>query len=67
MKCCNPVVKMAMLEGKEFGDPDLILLDKVTEEAANTNLKLRFEKGKVSGSILQFKCNELQNHRIFII
>ena len=38
---------MAYLEGKDCGDPDLILLDKVTEEAANANLKLRFEKGKV--------------------
>jgi hypothetical protein len=38
---------MAYLEGKEFGHADLILLDKVTEEAVSDNLKLRFSKGKV--------------------
>ncbi len=38
---------MATLEGMEFGDPDLILLGKVTEEDASNNLKLRFQKGKV--------------------
>ena len=39
---------MALLEGKEFGYVDLILLDEVSEEKVNENLKLRFEKGKVS-------------------
>ena len=38
---------MSVLEGKDFGVADLILLDKVTEEATNNNLKLRFEKRKV--------------------
>ena len=42
--------RMATMEGKEFGDTDMILLDKVTEEAANANLKLRFERGKVRES-----------------
>lgn len=38
---------MAYLEGKEFGHADLIMLDKVTEEATNDNLRLRIGKGKV--------------------
>lgn len=38
---------MAYLEGKDFGHADLIMLDKVSEEATNDNLKLRFGKGKV--------------------
>ena len=38
---------MAYSEGNEFGYADLILLDNVTEEDANDNLKLRFQKGKV--------------------
>jgi len=38
---------MNVLEGPEFGVSDLILIEQVTEEMANDNLKLRFEKGKV--------------------
>lgn len=38
---------MAYSEGNEFGYADLILLDRVTEEDTNDNLKLRFQKGKV--------------------
>ena len=53
--------KMSTLEGMGFGDPDLILLEKVTEEAANKNFKLRFEKGKVGSCDAKrfFKCQPL--------
>ena len=38
---------MALSEPAEFGHPDFILLDDITEEAFLENLKLRYEKGKV--------------------
>ena len=38
---------MALSEPAEFGHPDFILLDEITEEAFLANLKLRYEKGKV--------------------
>ena len=39
---------MALSESAEFGHPDFILLDEITEDAFLANLKLRYEKGKVS-------------------
>ncbi len=50
---------MSTLEGKGFGISDLTLLDEVTEEKANENLKLRFEKGKVS--FKRFQSNPITN------
>ena len=41
---------MNVLEGQEYGVSDLLLIEQVTEEMANDNLKLRFEKGKVCKS-----------------
>lgn len=38
---------MALSEPAEFGHPDFILLDEITEDAFLANLKLRYEKGKV--------------------
>ena len=38
---------MSLLEGKEYGVSDLILLEHMTEDMVNDNLKLRFERGKV--------------------
>ena len=38
---------MALSEPAEYGHPDFILLDEVSENAFMTNLKLRYEKGKV--------------------
>ena len=38
---------MALSEPAEFGHPDFILLDEVTEAAFMANLKLRYQKGKV--------------------
>ena len=40
-------VRMALSEPAEFGHPDFILLDEVTEAAFMANLKLRYQKGKV--------------------
>lgn len=42
---------MALSEPAEFGHPDFILLDEVTEAAFMANLKLRYEKGKVWNNI----------------
>ena len=42
---------MALSENpEEFGQPDFILLQEITEEAFLKNLKFRYEKGKVSDS-----------------
>ena len=38
---------MALSEPAEFGHPDFILLEEITEAAFMANLKLRYEKGKV--------------------
>ena len=43
---------MALSEPAEFGHPDFILLDEVSEAAFMVNLKLRYEKGKVCVYIL---------------
>ena len=42
---------MALSEPVEFGHPDFILLDEVTEDAFMANLKQRYEKGRVSTEI----------------
>ena len=42
---------MALSEPVEFGHPDFILLDEVKEDTFMANLKLRYEKGKVSTEI----------------
>ncbi len=42
---------MALSENPaEFGEPDFILLQDITEEALLKNLKHRFQKGKVRDS-----------------
>lgn len=38
---------MALSEPAEFGLPDFILVDEVSEDAFMANLKRRYEKGKV--------------------
>ena len=43
----KPQTAMALSEPAEFGHPDFILLEEITEAAFMANLKLRYEKGKV--------------------
>ena len=46
---------MALMESAaEFGQPDFILVDEITEEAFLANLKLRYEKGKVIHTMCQY-------------
>ena len=52
---------MALSEPAEFGHPDFILLDEVTEAAFMANLKLRYEKGKVW---FELTCHEYMSGQI---
>ncbi len=42
---------MALSEPAEYGQPDFILVDEISEESFLANLKLRYEKGRVRESV----------------
>lgn len=46
---------MALSEPAEYGQPDFILVDEISEEAFLANLKLRYEKGRVSRARAQVR------------
>ncbi len=47
---------MALSEPAEYGQPDFILVDEISEESFLANLKLRYEKGRVRESVCYTRC-----------
>ncbi len=54
---------MALSEPAEYGQPDFILVDEISEESFLANLKLRYEKGRVRESVCYTRCavKEIKN------